>query len=94
MPTPLRLGIVGAANIARQFCTGVAGSPDIAVVAVASRSGEKAAAFAHACGIPRHHASYEALLADPEIEAVYNPLPNDMHKIWTIRALQAGKHVL
>jgi predicted dehydrogenase len=94
MPTPLRLGIVGAANIARQFCNGVAGSPDIAVVAMASRSGEKAAAFAHACGIPRHHASYEDLLADPEIEAVYNPLPNDMHKMWTIRALQAGKHVL
>ena len=94
MTTPLRLGIIGAANIARQFCRGVAASPAIAVVAVASRSGDKAAAFARDCGIARHHASYDALLADPDVEAIYNPLPNDLHKDWTIRALQAGKHVL
>jgi predicted dehydrogenase len=64
------------------------------VVAVASRTADKAAAFAQECGIPRHHGTYEALLADPDIEAIYNPLPNDMHKEWTIKALQAGKHVL
>jgi predicted dehydrogenase len=94
MNAPLRYGIIGAANIARQFCKGVAGAPGIAVVAVASRSADKAAAFAQACGIPRHHASYEALLADPAVEAIYNPLPNDLHKVWTMRALAAGKHVL
>lgn len=94
MNAPLRYGIIGAANIARQFCKGVAGSPDVMVVAVASRRAENAAAFARECGIPRHHGSYEALLADPEVEAIYNPLPNDMHRDWTIKALRAGKHVL
>jgi len=91
---PLRYGVLGAANIARAFTRGLAGSAVATVDAVASRGGEKAAAFAAELGIPRHHASYEALLVDPAIEAVYIPLPNDMHAAWAIRACEAGKHVL
>ena len=94
MAEPLRYGILGAANIARSFTRGVAGSALATVAAVASRDAAKAAAFAAECGIPRHHASYEALLADPAIEAIYIPLPNDMHCDWAIRCVAAGKHVL
>ncbi len=68
--------------------------PEAEVVAVAARQRERAQAFATKHGIPTAHASYEALLADPEIDAVYNPLPNSLHCEWTVRALRAGKHVL
>jgi len=91
---PLRFGILGAANIARSFTRGVAGSSLARVVAVASRGAEKAQAFAAELGIPRALASYEALLTDPEVEAVYIPLPNDLHAEWAIKACAAGKHVL
>jgi xylose dehydrogenase (NAD/NADP) len=91
---PLRLGILGAANIARAFTSGVAPSRSVTVAAVASRDAGKAEAFARECGIPRSFGSYEALLADPDIDAVYNPLPNSLHAEWSIRALEAGKHVL
>ena len=91
---PVRYGILGAANIARAFTRGLAGSPLATVDAVASRGAEKAAAFAAELGIGRHHASYEALLADKEIDAIYVPLPNDLHAAWVIRAAEAGKHVL
>ncbi len=94
MTTPLRFGILGAANIARSFTRGLVGSTLATVDAVASRGAEKADAFAAECGIPRAHASYAALLADPAIEAIYLPLPNDMHHDWAIRAVEAGKHVL
>jgi predicted dehydrogenase len=91
----LRIGALGAARItpmalirpARQ----VAGAE---VAAVAARDVVKARAFAAKHGIPRVHDSYDALLADPEIDAIYNPLPNGLHCEWTIRALRAGKHVL
>jgi predicted dehydrogenase len=63
-------------------------------VAVASRDGDRARAFAAGHGIPRAHGSYEALLADPEVDAVYVPLPNALHVPWSIRALDAGRHVL
>ena len=63
-------------------------------VAVASRSQEKAEAYAQEKGIPKAYGSYEALLADPEIDAIYNPLPNTLHCEWTVRAAEAGKHVL
>ncbi|HTN24327.1 MAG TPA: Gfo/Idh/MocA family oxidoreductase [Solirubrobacteraceae bacterium] len=64
------------------------------VVAVASRDGVRARAYAEQWGIPRAHGSYEELLADPEVDAVYVSLPNGLHVDWTIRALEAGKHVL
>lgn len=91
---PVRYGILGAANIARQFTKGLAGSAVARVDAVASRGAEKAGAFAAELGIPRSHASYEALLADPEIDAIYIPLPNTMHAEWAIRSAEACKHVL
>ncbi len=91
---PVRYGVLGAANIARQFTKGMAGSKVASVDAVASRDGRKAAAFAAETSIPRHHGSYEALLADPAIEAIYIPLPNDLHAEWAIKAAEAGKHVL
>ncbi len=91
---PIRYGVLGAANIARQFTRGLAGSTEAVVQAVASRGLEKAQAFAAELGIPRALGSYEALLADPEIDAVYIPLPNHMHHEWAIKAAQAGKHVL
>ena len=92
--TPLRYGILGAANIARQFTKGLAGSTIATVGAVASRDAGKGAAFAAELGIAHSHASYDALLADPEIDAVYIPLPNHMHCEWAIKCAEAGKHVL
>lgn len=91
----LRIGILGAARIAPLALMGPAHeTDDVRVVAVAARDAARAAAFATKHGVPRVHASYEALLADPEIDAVYNPLPNGLHGRWTIAALEAGKHVL
>lgn len=91
---PLRIGVLSTAKIANGFVSGVTGSTSVQVAVVASRSAESAAAFAARHNIPRTHASYEALLADPEIDAIYNPLPNSLHAEWTTKALQAGKHVL
>lgn len=91
---PLRIGILGAANIARQFARDVAESAEVKVVAVASRGVEKANAFADAFAIPTRHGCYDALLDDPQVEAVYIPLPNTMHAPWCIKAAERGKHVL
>ncbi len=91
---PIRYGVLGAANIARSFTRGMAASTLATVDAVASRDAAKAQAFAAELGIPRHHASYEALLADPAIDAIYIPLPNDLHAEWAIKAAEAGKHIL
>ena len=91
---PLRIGVLGCANIARQFVRDVAPSPALRVVAVASRSAETAAAFAAAHGIGRHHGSYLALLADADVDAIYLPLPNSLHAEWAIKAAEHGKHVL
>ena len=94
-PTPpLRIGILGCANIARAFSRDVAHSPAVKVVAVASRSQATADAFAQAQGIPRALGSYEALLADPAVDAIYLPLPNSLHADWAIAAAARGKHVL
>jgi predicted dehydrogenase len=90
----LRLGVLGCAEIARQFCRDVAGSAAVRVDSVASRDAAKAAAFATDFHLPRHVASYEALLADPDLDAIYIPLPNSMHAQWAIRAMAAGRHVL
>jgi predicted dehydrogenase len=94
MNTPLRLGILGAANIAHGFVSAVAQSQQVKITAVASRDLSKAQAFAQTHGLASAYGNYEALLADPNIDAIYNPLPNHLHAPWTIQALQAGKHVL
>lgn len=94
MTTPVRLGILGTAKIAHGFADGVAGSDSVRIDAVASRSSDSAAAFAAQHGIPRAHGSYEALLDDRQLDAVYIPLPNSLHAPWTERALRAGLHVL
>jgi D-xylose 1-dehydrogenase (NADP+, D-xylono-1,5-lactone-forming) len=87
-------GILSTARIAARLLLGARGTEAADVVAVASRSAAAAQAFADQHAIPRAHGSYEALLADPDVEAVYIPLPNSMHVDWTLRALEAGKHVL
>ncbi|MEO8133541.1 MAG: Gfo/Idh/MocA family oxidoreductase, partial [Betaproteobacteria bacterium] len=91
---PLTLGIIGAAGIARPFTAELLGNEFVRIDAVASRSEETARAFAESCGIPRHHGTYQALLDDPAIEAVYVPLPNHLHAEWAIKAAERGKHIL
>ena len=91
---PVRWGIVSTADINRKLLAGAAQSPDVEVVAVGSRELARAQEFARAHGIPRACGSYEELLADPGVEAVYIPLPNTMHCEWSVKAVEAGKHVL
>jgi predicted dehydrogenase len=90
----MRLGIVSTAHINRLVLAGARESDRVEVTAVASRDAARAEAYASEHGIPRAHGSYEALLADEGVDAVYVPLPNSMHVEWSIRALEAGKHVL
>jgi xylose dehydrogenase (NAD/NADP) len=90
----MRIGILSTANIARSFVSGVRSSKQVTVAAVASRDPGKARQFAQENAIPRHFGSYESLLADEAVDAIYNPLPNSLHAEWSIRALRAGKHVL
>ena len=91
----LRFGILSTGNIAHQFASGVTGGATRSTVAaVASRSIDNAKTFAKQYNIPNAHGSYDELLADPDIDAVYNALPNLYHKEWTLKALAAGKHVL
>lgn len=96
MTAPLRWGILGTGNIARQFVEGLRGARRGVAVAVGSRTAEKAAAFVAANGVSdaAAHGDYAALIADPRVEAVYVSLPNSMHHEWTLKALAAGKHVL
>jgi predicted dehydrogenase len=92
---PLRIGTLGAARITpAALIRPAAKRGDAVVVAVAARDRAKAERFAAKRDIPRVHDSYAALIADPEVEAIYNPLPNGLHGHWTIAALEAGKHVL
>jgi predicted dehydrogenase len=90
----IRWGILSTARIGGRLVEGAAQTDAAEIVAVASRDPATAQAFADGHDIPRAHGSYEALLADPEVEAVYVPLPNSMHVDWSVRALRAGKHVL
>ena len=90
----VKWGVISTADINRKLLAGAAESDDVDVVAVASRDLARAEAYAQTWGIDRAYGTYDHLLADPEIEAVYIPLPNTMHSEWSIRALEAGKHVL
>jgi predicted dehydrogenase len=91
----VRFGVLGAANIAvKKVIPGMKGCVRAEVAAIASRTLGKAEEAARELGIPKAYGSYEELLADPEIDAVYNPLPNHLHLPWSIKAAEAGKHVL
>ncbi len=94
MAESLRWGLLGTARIGKAFAAGVAHSETGRVVAVGSRSRASADAYAADLGGLRAHGSYEALLADPEVDAVYVATPHPMHARWAIAAAQAGKHVL
>ncbi len=91
----VRFGILGTAKIARtKVVPGTQRAPNCEVVAVASREASRARRVAAGLGVPRSHGSYQALVDDPGVDAVYIPLPNDLHAEWAIRAAAAGKHVL
>ena len=90
----LKWGLLSTARINNALIPPLRASKRNALTAVASRSQQNADAYAKEKKIPRAHGTYEALLADPEIDVIYNPLPNHLHAEWTIKALQAGKHVL
>jgi predicted dehydrogenase len=93
--SPIRIGVLGAAAIVPMALTNPARRvPEAQIVAIAARDPQRAQRFAKRHNISRIHQTYAELLADPEIDAIYNPLPNGLHAEWTIRALKAGKHVL
>lgn len=94
MSGPVRLGIIGAGAILKRFLPGAARSEAVDVTTIASRDPQRGSAVAATYGIPTTHVSYDALLADPAVDAVYICLPNSLHHAWTMRALVAGKHVL
>ncbi len=94
MSDPVRWGIVSTALINRLVIPPAQASEKVDLVAVASRDQARADDYAREWGIERAHGSYEALLEDPDVEAVYISLPNSLHCPWSIRALEAGKHVL
>ena len=94
MGSPVKWGFLSTADINRKLIPGAHASEKVELLAVASRGKRRAEAYAEEWKIPRAYGSYEDLLADPEIEAVYISLPNTMHVEWSIKALEAGKHVL
>ncbi|MGA2489523.1 MAG: Gfo/Idh/MocA family oxidoreductase [Anaerolineales bacterium] len=94
MTQTLRWGLLSTARINNALIPPLKFSKRNRLVAVASRSQEKAEAYAREKKIKHAYGSYEALLADPEIDVIYNPLPNHIHAEWTIKAVEAGKHVL
>ena len=95
MVDKVRWGVLGVAKIAKEkVIPAIQRSGWADVAAIASRDAGKARAAAAALGIPRAYGSYDELLADPDIEAIYNPLPNHLHVPWSIRAVHSGKHVL
>ena len=94
MESPLRWGVLSTASINNKVLAGAALASDTEVLAVASRSSAKAEQYAAHWGIPRAYGGYESLLGDDEVDAVYISLPNGLHHEWTMRSLEAGKHVL
>ena len=94
MSEKVRWGVFGVARIAvRKGIPAIQRGKDATIVAIASRDASRARDAARSLGIPKAYGSYEELLADPDVEAVYNPLPNHLHVPWSIRAAEAGKHV-
>jgi len=94
MSATVSWGFLSKANINDELLAGAAESDRVDVIAVASRDGARAEAYARERGIERAYGSYDEVLADPDVEAVYISLPNSLHVEWSIRALEAGKHVL
>jgi len=94
MAKVLNWGLLSTARINRKLIPPIRASKRNQLLAVGSRSQESADGYAREWKIPRAHGSYEALLADPEIDVIYNPLPNHLHAEWTLKAVEAGKHVL
>jgi xylose dehydrogenase (NAD/NADP) len=94
MSATVSWGFLSTANINDKLVAAAAESDRVDVIAVASRDAARAEAYARERGIERAYGSYEELLADPDVEAVYISLPNSLHVEWTVRALEAGKHVL
>ena len=95
MPSKVRWGVISTADIGLQkVIPGMQRAANCEMVAIASRESAKAAAAAQKLGLAKAYGSYEALLEAPDIDAIYNPLPNHLHLPWTVRAMQAGKHVL
>jgi predicted dehydrogenase len=92
--TPVRWGLLGTGDITNKVTRGARRSDRVEFVAVGSRTSDRAEAYAGSHDVPRAHGSYEALLDDPDVEAVYISLPNSLHHEWTMHALRAGKHVL
>jgi predicted dehydrogenase len=95
MPNKVRWGVLSTAGIAvKKVVPAMQKGEWVDVTAIASRDLHKAQEVARTLGIPKAYGSYEELLADPQIEAIYNPLPNQLHVPWSIKAAEAGKHVL
>lgn len=95
MADPVRWGVLGSAAIAvNKVIPGMQKADNVTILGLASRDADRAAEAAAKLGIERSYGSYEALLEDPDIEAVYIPLPNNLHAQWTLRAAEAGKHIL
>src|SRR5919106_1593202 len=95
MTDPIRWGVLGHASIARKkVIPAIQQAANCDVLAIASRDADRAAEAARSLGIERSYGSYGDLLDDPDLDAVYIPLPNSLHAEWTIRAAAAGKHVL
>ncbi|XP_057503805.1 uncharacterized oxidoreductase At4g09670-like [Actinidia eriantha] len=95
--TPIRFGILGCAEIARKLARAIALAPNAVVSAIGSRSVDKAKTFAADTGLPpsaKAYGSYEAVLDDPDVDAVYIPLPTSLHRRWVTAAAEKGKHVL
>lgn len=90
----LKWGLLSTARINRRLIPAIRAAKRAELVGIASRSRERAAAYAAECGIPRVHGSYQSLLDDPDVDAIYISLPNSLHAEWAIRAAEAGKHVL
>lgn len=96
-PPPVRFGILGCANIARKVSRAMILSPNSTIVAIGSRSLEKAANFAKNNGFPvsaKAYGSYDAVLEDPDVDAVYIPLPTSLHLQWAVAAAKKKKHIL